>query len=498
MPRSIGPTFIAIAGAAALTFATSASAASWSSLERIPNDDQSATSTLGSTNVVANMAADGRAAIVFRARGNRLWVSRRNSATGAFKTPTEAFPKVRPVTNRFDVAMDGKRRLSLALGVSTKTNDALTGISGAIERSSGFGTATRISPSNGLTYASPDVVSSPAGDVYAGFSAEGAGKGGVWVERGTTASGRFSGRSTLRTLSGTTQIQPPNVEMGIANNGTLYTAFLLEDGTIATARRSTNGRWTQLPTIGLPVDGAKVDFFRMDVPSSGPAVMGIAQGGDVTVQRLTSTADAWSAPETVAGGAYTPAADLPTSLPVGAAAPSFPVMTGFDVATNSTQDVAVAWGTSGAFQTFPGVGVLFGGENAQIRYSRVMRTRDASAWPTATTTEEPAYEAGLSSFALRDVTVEMDNDRRAVVAYTSAGATQGNDNPLAVATWNGTSARAWSATQEFSRFCDTSGSVVGPSLATGGTRGVVVAWGCASSAPSANFAPRLILTRSFR
>jgi hypothetical protein len=40
--------------------------------------------------------------------------------------------------------------------------------------------------------------------------------------------------------------------------------------------------------------------------------------------------------------------------------------------------------------------------------------------------------------------------------------------------------------------------VVGPSLATSGTRGVVVAWGCASSAPSANFAPRLVLTRSFR
>lgn len=302
------------AGAAAALAATSmASAASWSSPQKILNDSSSATSAAGSTNVVANLLSNGKASIVFRARGNRLWVSRRNSPTGSFGKPTRVFPSMRSITNSFDVAMDEGSTLSTAVGQSTGTNDALTGIAGAIQTSKGFGSPQRISPTNGLTYGTPSIVSNPKGDVYAAFSGESAGQGGVWVRSGTTRGGKFTATANLRGLSGTTQINPPKVNIGITNSGTVYVAFELEDGSIASWRRASSGGWTQLPTVGLPVNGTTPDDFALDVPSSGPAVIAIAQNGFIFVQRLSATGTAWTDREQVGGPAYT----LPSDIPVG-------------------------------------------------------------------------------------------------------------------------------------------------------------------------------------
>jgi hypothetical protein len=488
----------ALAGAGALlALSAAASAASWSPAQRVPNDSGSATSALGSSQVVANMASSGRASIVFRARGNRLWVSRRASATGRFAKATRAFPNARAVTNRFDVAMDGKGRLAVALGHAQGVHRPLTKEFGAIQGPKGFGATKRLNPNVTLTYAAPTVVSTATGAVYAGFSGEGLAKGGVWVMRGATGTATYTSRKLLARLDQTSTPAPPHVELGVASNDTVYAAYRLPDGTIATSRRSAAGTWTRLPNVGQAVNGQEVDAFRMSVPSSGPVVMALAQDGDITVRRLTSVASGWSAPETVAADAYTPVSKLPTTFPGPSGVPALPVLAGLGVATNSRQDVVVAWGTNGADSNFPGAGVLFGGIGAKIEYSRAMRTAGDTAWPAATTSAEPAYDPETSFFSLSNVSVAMDNARRAVVAYTSSGATNSVDNPLAVTTWNGTAASTWSGTQDLSRFCDTSGNVVGPSLAAAGRRGVVIAWGCGSSTGQ-GFRSGLVWTRSFR
>lgn len=497
MNVKIRMTLVALGAAATTVGATAtASAASWSPAQKIPNDRASATNAGDPSNVVANVATNGKASIVFNAKGNRLWVSRRSSANARFAKPTRAFPKIRPSTSEFDVAMDNRTRLSLVSGIGG--SKGLTGVAGGLETSKGFDSAKRLSPRNGLTYSGPTIVSRPNGEVYAGFSGESSGAAAAYVRGGKTTNGRFSGLNSLGGLTGTTQIQPPHLEMGVANNGTLYVAFSLEDGTITSFRRSPSGQWTQLPTIGLPLNGNTADFFRLDVPSSGPAVMGIAQDGNIMVQRLTASAPAWSAPESVATNAYTLTSQLPTSIPgPGQPAPAFPILNGFDVAANSRGDAVAAWGTSGAYANPPGEGIQYGGTGDQIEYSRVLRTSADPTWPAATKSREPAFQFGSSSFNLNSVNAEMDNARRAVVAYASAGATNGNKNPLAVTTWNGTRAARWSDTRGFQRFCDTSGGIVGPSLATAGSRGVVVAWGCGSSIQT-GFRPGLIYTRSYR
>ncbi|MGI9538963.1 MAG: hypothetical protein ACR2N6_02300, partial [Miltoncostaeaceae bacterium] len=269
MGRTTRIALCAVVGAGtALGVTGVAGAASWSAVQKVPNDSSSATSPNGSTNLVANLAANGKASIVFRARGNRFWVSRRSSNTANFGKPTEAFPAIRPITNRFDVGMDENTRLSMAMGQSTGTNDALTGIAGAIQTSKGWGKATRLSPNNGLTYGNPTVVSNPKGDVYAAFAGQSAGAAAVYVRRGSTSSGAYGGTSTLKGLSGSSHVSPPNIDMGITNSGTLYVAFELDDGSIASYRRASSGGWTQLPTIAQEVNGNTPDGWDLDVPSS--------------------------------------------------------------------------------------------------------------------------------------------------------------------------------------------------------------------------------------
>lgn len=501
MRRTSRLTLCAVAAAgAALAASASATGASWSAAEKIPNDSSSATSQLGSTNVVANIAPSGRASIVFRARGNRFWVSRRASTTAKFAKPVEAFPKIRPVTNRFDVGMDGSNRLSVALGESTRTKDALTGIAGAIQSSKGFGPATRLNPSNGLTYGDPSVASNPKGDVWAAFSGQSEGSAAVYVMRGSTSNGRYSGRSTLKGLAGSKHVSPPNVDIGVTNSGTVYVAFELEDGSIVSYRRNTSGGWTRLPTIGQPVDGNPVDAFALDVPSSGAAVMAIAQDRDIVVRRLGTGSTEWSAPETVGDDIYAVASDLPVADTAPPNLPAQNLIQGLDVATNSSGAVAVAWGTNPYFYNDTFVGPVQGGTGAQQLYWRSMRPSTGSPWPAPTSSAEPQWEDDPDiPFAITDVKVDMDNRRAAVATWASSGASNGLANPLAASTWNQTGATAWSGTQALSRFCrDSSGGIQGPSLAAYGNRGVVVAWGCSTSTPSANDASGLLWTRSFR
>lgn len=487
MRRTTRIALCAVAGTgAALGMTGVASAASWSAVQKIPNDSSSATSGNGSTNVVANLAANGKASIVFRARGNRFWVSRRSSNSAKFGKPTEAFPAVRPITNRFDVGMDENTRLSMAMGQSTGTNDALTGIAGAIQTSKGWGKATRLSPNNGLTYGDPTVVSNPKGDVYAAFAGQSQGAAAVYVKRGNTSNGAYDGLSTLKGLLGSTHVSPPNVDMGITNSGTLYVAFELQDGSIASYRRASSGGWTQLPTIAQEVNGNTPDGWDLDVPSSGPAVIAIAQDGDITLQRLAAGGTAWSSPESVAANAYMPGQFDPLNPQLGV---NF--LGGIGVATNSRGDAAVAWGTNGT------------GENAQILYNRSMRIAGATSWPaTPRTDAQPGYNIEADEYQVSGAHIDIDNNRNTVAAYSASGATQGESNPLQASVWNGLNATGWSGIQDFSRFCTTSqgssGGIQGPSLSANGSRGVVVAWGCSSSTPASTFQAGLLWTRSYR
>lgn len=486
------PAFAAIAVGAAALAAGPAAAAEWERPERVRNDDASATRYDASdTTVDASLAANGRAAVVFNARGNRLWSVKRTREDRAFGRAERAFPAVRP-RSLFDTGMDSRGRLALAMGETTRAEDALTGIAGDIESSKGFGTPRRISRSNGLTYGGPSVAVNPKGDVYAGFSGERGGSGAAYVRRGTTGAGRYDGLTTLRPISGAATVDPPDVRLGIRNNGTVVAAYDLPDGTAATSTRDKDGKWTQLPPVGLPINGLLPDAIRLDVPSSGPAVLALAQGGDIRVMRLGSGGARWSDPETVAVGAYVPRALAPVGFTT-----SFRDLADLAVATNSRGDVAVAWGTNSVNQFAAGD---FGDGGGTPAYSRAMRRGEDGSWPSPTTTPEPGFSAQVNDYVISDVEVEMDNLRHAVAAYANSEADNGVDNPLAVTTWNGRSASAWSATQDLSRFCNTALGIAGPSLAAAGGRGVLVAWGCTvpEGRQKGDYSPGLLYTRRFR
>lgn len=317
------------------------------------------------------------------------------------------------------------------------------------------------------------------------------GGGAVYVRRGTTGAGRYDGLSTLRPISGATTVQPPNVRLGIRDNGTVVAVYDLPDGTAATSTRANDGKWTQLPPVGQPVNGLRADAIRLDVPSSG-AVLAIAQSGDITVRRLSVNEQAWSPPETIAANAYVPRA----LAPVGFTA-TFTDLADLAAATNSRGDVAVAWGTNVATQFPKGA---FGDGGGTPAYSRSMRRGEDGSWPAPTTTPEPGFSPEVNNYGISDVKVEMDNLRRAVATFANSGADNDVDNPLAVSTWNGTDASAWSATQDFSRFCNTALGIAGPSLAAAGGKGVLVAWGCAvpEGQMKGDYSPGLLYTRQFR
>lgn len=483
---------LALGAAAALTVGPPASAAEWQKPERVRNDGASATKYDASDTIVdASLASNGRAAVVFNAKGNRLWSVKRTREDRDFGRAERAFPAVRP-RSLFATGMDSRGRLALASGQTTGPRDALTAIAGDIESSKGFGEPKRISRKNGLTYAGPTVAVNPKGDVYAGFSGEKGGGGAVYVRRGTTGAGRYDGLTTLRPISGATTVDPPNVRLGIRNNGTVVAVYDLPDGTAATSTRGSDGRWTQLPAVGQPVNGRSPDAIRLDVPSSGPAVLAIAQNGDISVMRLGSDGTGWSDPETVAVAAYVPRAAAPVGFQT-----TFRDLVDLDVATNSSGDVAIAWGTNVSSQIAKG---SFLGPAGVPEYSRSMRRGEDGAWPAPTTTPEPTFSLEINNYGISNVEVEMDNLRHAVAAYANAGADNGVDNPLAVTTWNGRSADAWSATQDFSRFCNTALGIAGPSLAAAGGKGVLVAWGCTvpEGEQKGDYAPGLLHTRQFR